>query len=437
MLRAVGICLLILILAQAALLAARDTAWAQATLKLDLDKCVDMAVEANTAVIKANYDLDRASNGVLRSASPMIPSLSLQVQQTRFETASVPRVVGDRVLLSDRVYQGTISISEIVSFGTIMAIFEANAGKHATENYVVSVEHEVAYVARGLYLGVLKARRLLGVREEAHELSERQFEKAEALLDVGSAVRSDVLKAQVEVSRNELDLISARNALRLAETDLRYFVGIADHVELDLDENIDPGRLDLDLDYALAAAMEHRPDIRSSEQSLASAGHGVWRERGGWIPWVAAGWNKNYYSAKLPDALGDFWDESEYAWYMAAGIDLFDGLRTFTSVRDAESRRSIAETDLTQLRLDVALEVKRAYYGVEEARQRVKVSEEALEVAEEDLRLAEERYRLGGATMLEQIDSSVSLSEARTSHIEAMYDYLLSLAKLKRAVGKD
>ncbi len=305
------------------------------------------------------------------------------------------------------------------------------------ENTVVSIKHEVAYVARGLYLGVLKARRLLGVREEARELSERQFEKAEALVDVGSAVRSDVLKAQVEVSRNELELISARNALRLAETDLRYFVGIADDVDLELDENIDPGKLDLDLDRALETAMEHRPDIRSSEQSLASTRHGVWRQRGGWVPWVAAGWSNNYYNAELPEGLGGLWDKSEYSWYMAAGIDLFDGLRTFTGVRDAKARRSIAEVDLIQKRLDVALEVKRAFYGVEEARQRVKVSEEAVEVAEEDLRLAEERYRLGGGTMLEQIDSSVSLSEARTSHIEAMYDYLLSLAQLKRAVGKD
>jgi outer membrane protein TolC len=395
-----------------------------------------MAVEANTAVIKAHYDLDRAGNGVLMSASPMIPSLSLQAQRTTYQTDAL-RPVGDRLVLSDRVYTGSISIREYVSFNTIMAIFEARASKHATESYVTSVEQEVAYVARGLYLDLLKARRLLGVREEALELSGRQFEKAEALVDVGSAVRSDVLKAQVEVSNNELALISARNALRLAETDLRYFLRVPDNVELDLDEDIDPGELDFDLDSALEAAMVSRPDIRSSEQTLASARHSVWRERGGWIPWLAAGWNKNYYSAELPDGLGDFWDDSEYTWYMAAGIDLFDGLQTFTSVRDAKARRAIAETDLAQMRLDVALEVKRAYYGVEEARQRVKVSEEAVEVAEEDLRLAEERYRLGGGTMLEQIDSSVSLSEARTSHIEAMYDYLLSLAQLKRAIGKD
>jgi len=435
MLKAVGFCLLIMALAQGGLLMRPDTARAE-TLNLDLDDCVRMAVEANTAVIQANYDLDRAGNSVLASASSMIPSLSLGIRQTTFEN-EVLRPVGDRIVISDKVYTGTISVSEVVSFNTIMAIFEANASKHATENYVVSVEQEVAYVARGLYLGVLKARRLLGVREEALELSERQFEKAEALVDVGSAVRSDVLKAQVEVSSNELELISARNELRLAETDLRYFVRIADDVELQLDENIDPGKLDLDLESALETAMEHRPDIRSSEETLASTRHGVWRERGGWFPWVAAGWSNNYYAYDAPLGLGGVWDDREYTWYLAAGIDLFDGLGTFTRVRDAKARRSIAETDLIQKRLDVALEVKRAFYGVEEARQRVKVSEEAVEVAEEDLRLAEERYRLGGGTMLEQIDSSVSLSEARTSNIEAMYDYLLSLAQLKRAIGKD
>lgn len=436
MLKAVGFCVLILISIQAAPLPGTNTAWAQTTLKLDLEKCVDMAVEANTAVIKANYNLDRASNGVLMSASPMIPSVGLEARRTTYQTDAL-RPVGDRLVLSDKVYTGTISIREVVDFGTVMGIFEAYSSKQAMENTVVSVRQEVAYVARQLYLGVLRTKRLLGVREEARELSQRQFEKAEALLDVGSAVRSDVLKAQVEVSRNELELISARNAVRLAETDLRYFLRIEDDVEIELDEDINPGTLDQDLDSALKAAMEYRPDIRSSEFSLESSRHGVWSARGGWVPWVAAGWGKNYYSARLPQGLAGLWDEAEYTWYMAAGIDIFDGLRTFASVRDAKARRSIAETDLEQIRLDAALEVKRAFYGVEEARQRVRVSQEAVQVAEEDLRLAEERYRLGGGTMLEQIDSSVSLSEARTSSIEATYDYLLSLAKLKRAVGKD
>ena len=86
MLKAVGFCLLVLTLIQLAALPGAGTVRAQTTLRLDLDDCVKMAVEANTAVIKANYDLDRAGNGVLMSASPLIPSLSLQAQRTTYQT---------------------------------------------------------------------------------------------------------------------------------------------------------------------------------------------------------------------------------------------------------------------------------------------------------------------------------------------------------------
>jgi outer membrane protein len=410
---------------------------AGSTLRLDLDECVEMAVEVNIAVLKAGYDLDRAENGVWSAASPLIPNLRLRADRTTYQDEALRPAGGDRLILTDKFYTAAFSAEEFVDFGTIMGLFETTAAKHATEHYVVSVRHEVAYVARGLYLGVLRAERLLGVREEALELSRRQLERAQALVDVGSAVRSDVLKAQVEVSRNELELITARNDLRLAETDLRYFLGIDDDIGLELDENVYAGEADYDLDTALTTAMRFRPDIKTSEENLRSTKHGVWRERGGWFPWLAVGYSKSYYSAELPEGIGGFWDEAEWKWQISTGINVFDGLRTFTSVRDAKARRSIAEKDLDQMRLDAALEVKRAFYGVEEAKQRVKVSEEAVEVAEEDLRLAEERYRLGGGTMLEQIDSSVALSEARTSRIEAMYDYLLSQAQLERAMGKD
>jgi outer membrane protein TolC len=436
MIQVLKICSLTMFLALVLACLTYGSVRAGSTLELDLDRCVEMAVEVNTAVLKANYELDRARNGMWAAGSPIIPNLRLRLNRTTYETEAI-RPVGDRLVLSDKAYTSSISIDEFVDFGTIMALFESSAAKHSTENYVVSVRQEVAYVAKGLYLNVLKAERLLGVREEALEASQRRLEKAQAMVDVGSAVRSDVLKAQVELSSDELELISARNALRLAETDLRYFLGVEDDIDLSLDANIDPGRVDYDLDGAIAAAMDYRPDIMSSEENLKSVKHGVWRERGGWFPWFGIGYSRNYYSAELPEGLTGVWDEAEWTWYMAAGIDLFDGLRTFTSVRDAKYRRSSAERDLIQLRMDVALEVKRAYYGVEEAEQRVKISEETVQVAEEELRLAEERYRLGGATMLEQIDSSVALSEARKSHIEAMYDYLLSQAQLERAIGKE
>jgi outer membrane protein TolC len=318
-----------------------------------------------------------------------------------------------------------------------MGVFESLADRRATGHRVTQVNQEVSYIAKQNYLMVLRTRQLLGVAREALELSRRQLEKAQAMVEVGSAVRSDVLKAEVEVSSNQLDFISAENDVRLAETALRHLLGLRDDVELDLEDIPEPGELDLSLDQALAEAFRARADIKQASADLGSAGHAVWRARGGWFPYVRFDYSDRYTGENRPEKLIDIHRKATWSWVVTVGIDLFDGFRTFGQVRQAKALRNSAREDLAQTELDAAFEVKEAFYSVEEASQRVDVSSRTVEMAEEDLRLSEERYRLGAGTMLEQIDSQVALSDARTSHIEALYDLLLSQARLERAMGRD
>jgi outer membrane protein len=405
-------------------------------LELDLDKCVDMALEVNVSVLKAEYELDQAGNAVITSASLLLPDVSAYSTHSKYEK-SFARQVGDKVIEVDRSYTASLNVSENVAFGSVMSVFESLAGKRSTKHYVRMIRQEVSLLAKEKYLGVLKARRLLVVVQEALDLSQRRLEKAEAMLEVGSSVRSDVLRAQVELSNNELDLIIARNALRLAETDLRHFLKVDDDVDLDLKDILEAREETYSLEEALATAIELRPDVQSATESLKASRHAVWRERGAWFPSLNFRWSDGYTSDRFPDEISSLRDDAEWRWDLTASFNLFDGLYTFGRVRNAKASRSSAEEDLRQLRRDAVFEIKQAYYNVEEARQRVKVSRETVGLAEEELRLAEERFRLGGGTMLEQIDSQVALSEARTAYVDALHDYLLSQARLEKAMGKD
>jgi outer membrane protein TolC len=404
--------------------------------RLDLDSCVERALEVNVSVLKAGYELDQAGNAVITSASTLLPTVSIQSVNSKYEQKFL-RQVGDRVEETDKSYNASLSIDEHLSFGGVMGLFESLSSRSSVEHYVDWVKQDVAYVAKQKYLNVLKNRRLLQVAEEALDLSIKRLEKAQALMDVGSAVKSDVLRAQVEVSSNRLDLISARNALRISETEIKHYLSLDDDVELELEDTLETGERSYDLDRALTGALRRRPDILSASETLKARNRAVWSERGGWLPSLSFSWTDRYTGEDYPGDLGTLQDEAEWSWYLAASVDLFDGFYTFSRVRSAKAQRESAEEDLRQSRLDAALEVRKAYYNVEEARQRVEVSRRTVELAEEELRLAEERYRLGGGTMLEQIDSQVALSEARTSEIQALYDYLLSQAQLDRAIGEN
>jgi outer membrane protein len=401
-------------------------------IELGIDDCVERALEVNVAVLQANYNVERSDGAGLSALSGMLPKVSYSINYRRSPFAGV---VGDRLVPPGSFSTGLSFRQPIFHGGREVARWRgAEADRRAAVQGLHAVEGDIALSARQKFLDVLKAQKLLEVREEALELTERQRERAEALVEVGSAVISDVLRAKVEVSRNELDLISARNALRLAETSLCHFLAIDGECRIVLNEDLGIEDREFDLDEVLARAMELRPEVRQAEEVVRSRNYGVWQNRGYWLP------NLDFsadYSWSGLDALklSETWEESELTWRLSMSWDLFSGLDRWGRGKQYGAQLNTAKKDFTQVKRDVALEVKEAYYNVEEAKQRMKVSAETVELAEEEFKLAGERYRLGAATMLEQIDSQVSLSEARTSYIEARYDYVISLARLARAAG--
>jgi outer membrane protein len=57
--------------------------------------------------------------------------------------------------------------------------------------------------------------------------------------------------------------------------------------------------------------------------------------------------------------------------------------------------------------------------------------------ADEALREANARAEAGTGTQLDVLDAETSLTQARTTQIQALHDYAAARAKLERAIGED
>ena len=57
--------------------------------------------------------------------------------------------------------------------------------------------------------------------------------------------------------------------------------------------------------------------------------------------------------------------------------------------------------------------------------------------AQEDVNLAREKYNLGAATILEVLDAEVSLKQAQTNQVQALFDYNLAISRLEKAMGRE
>ncbi|MDZ7617135.1 MAG: TolC family protein [Patescibacteria group bacterium] len=94
---------------------------------------------------------------------------------------------------------------------------------------------------------------------------------------------------------------------------------------------------------------------------------------------------------------------------------------------------------VSRLRADAAtliqLEVRKAWLDEQEARARIDITGKAIEQAEENLRVAQSRYRQGEGTNTEVLDAETLRTLTYNNYHNAVYDAILGVLRLQRAVG--
>ena len=114
----------------------------------------------------------------------------------------------------------------------------------------------------------------------------------------------------------------------------------------------------------------------------------------------------------------------------------FDTLLPSLDPCRANVQHNSSKAALDQFQKDVALEVKMAFFEVQQYKKSIAVAKDAVDSADEDLRLNKEKYKLGAGTMLDLINAQVSATTAKSDHIQALYSYKYAIARLQKAMGQ-
>lgn len=412
---------------------------------LDLEKCVELAMEVSTRVGISQEQLRVARGDVLSSYGPWIPNLSLNSYAGHSFAGPSSGVQVDaqgRPILPTgfnyEVYSFGLS-SNLTFFNFGVTSNQVNRAKRTSDaaGYDLEYERDVvkALVIREYY-DLLRQRKLREVQEEDVEAKRRNVEQVEAFYRIGSRTKADFLQARVTLANSELELINRQNAEALADARLKSRLNLPLDAPLDIDESltIAPGEFDLnsEVDYM----MTHRSDLLANRQRIEAARSGLTvAERSRW-PSLAATFNYGWNDRTFPEN-GDVF-ANNYNWGIGVALNwpIFDRFQSKSSIQNAKAQHRIAEYNLQQAKLDAVLDVKQIVLNLEQAQERLSLAEETVAAAEENMRLAEERYRVGAGTILETIEASASLVSAQASLIDARVDFLINRADLQRATGR-
>jgi outer membrane protein TolC len=410
---------------------------------LNASDCVKLALERNPSVLNARENIRESSGQELSALSAFVPSVQsgagyshrIQGPQEYF----VPEfnlTLLSKSLRSDTWSYNVTASQSLLDVSQFSQVLSARASVRATRHSFEATRQAIAYQVKFQFYELLKSVKLAEVSKQAQELSQDELNRARALFEVGSVAKGDVLKAEVRLSQSMLDLIAAENRVKLERSRLAKFMGLPVETDIQIAEDLGGESPGVNLSGALEAANARRPDLMATRESRTGARRNALASRASRLPSLSGSVQYSWSDNSFPETMADH--ERNYSWNMRLGLSLpiFDGFMTIANIRQAKARAAIADNQLRDAELQVALDVKEAMLTIEEATERIKVSKSGLASAEEDYRLSREKYDLGSGTILELLDAQVSLSRARSSYVDALASLREAEALFERATGE-
>jgi outer membrane protein len=318
------------------------------------------------------------------------------------------------------------------SFANWRAVNRAKLAEDAATQQLERTEQEVVFRVIESYDGVLLAKRQLELSEQSLKTAQSILDRSKDRFDSGVSVESDYLSAQVRMAARKQELIREQNNLALARAQLNSSMGMPAENNYETVE-VSPDTIlpAISLEDAEKSAVQMRPDLKrvrteeiAQQQSVAIAKASFGPRVNAFADWEAD--NPTF----IAGGGGNNW---------LAGIevqfDLFEGgAKKAQLSRERALQEKVAS--VRELATDgVRIEVRRAYYHVDAARQEIEVTRTAIAAAQESLRINQNRYESGLSTISDLLASEEAARRSQMDYWEAVYRYHAGYANLQLASG--
>src|SRR5208283_1847846 len=208
-------------------------------------------------------------------------------------------------------------------------------------------------------------------------------------------------------------------------------------IPLNLTDKLDAAPYPVDLPSAIQQALDRRTELTALRQTAELQRLNVLTAKAGYKPNLSVFAGYTWINAQFTPPIE--LDHSIDGYNVGAQLswDIFDGMLTHGKVTQAKALYDKSKTDLDDRARQIELEVRTSYSDFIMAREVLDSQTKVQEEAEEALREASARADAGTGTQLDVLDAQTSLTQARTTEIQALHDYDAARAKLERAIGAD
>jgi len=359
------------------------------------------------------------SLGYLSQGSYIDPIFDMPTSEKEFHSAGIS--------LSQNIFDGGQWWNQIAS---------ANSAYRYSRELEMETRVTIVLNVKQAFYQYLKDLQLLDVTEQSVELAKQQLELVRHQYEVEAVARTDLLKQQVQLGNMEVEFLNQQAVTRNSFNQLANAMGLgvgADFSVVDSPGPISPPVKSFDV--LLEKAKRDNPTLMTQQTQITNSELGLKIARANYFPSLSLSMGYDGSSTMLDELYSD-----DKRWRLQTRLSisypLFTGFLQSTQVEVAKVDYKIEQENYQNLLRDLEVELDFTVEQLVNLGKMIPIFEETKKSAEEDLRLAQERYNLGAATILDVLDSQLSVTSANSSLVRAIYDEKILRAQLDALLGE-
>lgn len=424
----------------------------------NIDNYIQIGLENNLALKQKKFNYQKSIHALREARGKFFPSLSIEARYTRAGGGrEIDFPVGD---LLNPVYSTLNQLTGSQSFPQLenQSILFLRKKEHETKlrlvqpiyqsalfsNYNVKDElnessqdevnlykQELIKQIKTAFYQYIQASRVKELYQGTIKLVDENVRVSQVLYDNDMATQDVIFRAKTEKLKVEQQLASAIQKDVLAKSYFNFLL----NRDLDAAVEIDSAEVlpinSLSLGEAENQALQKRKEINQLTHAVNASRSLVTLASANYYPGLNLVMDYGYQGTEYRfDKNDDYWMAS-----VLLSWNLFNGFQDSEKRQQAVIDKKAMETRLQELKQNIVLQVKEAYYALETAKKNYEKAKEQESYNNESFKIISGKYKQGMASQIELIDARVNMTNSGISAIVSYYDYLIKYVQFVQLTG--
>lgn len=414
-----------------------------------LEQCVEIALTNNLTLKRTELNQKVTEANLLESQGQRIPSLSVGGSSSyRWGRSLNP--VTNLYETNELITFNPFADARINVFNGLRntnSIAQSRVDLEAGLLDIEASKNQISLDIINQFINVVFNREQVKIAENQLKTSEEQLERTKKLVQAGTLAIAEQLDLQSTTSTNRVEVINAKNNLRLAKLNL------AQAMQIPFTEDFDVIEPEFEINESLMAtedakniydvAVEIMPEIQSATKKAESAELGTKIAKAGFYPSLAISGNLfSNYADQPKNAQANFdpfSDQMRNNLSQSIGaslnIPLFSNFSNRASVQRARAQYQISQIAEMEAKNKLRQDIETAYNQALAAEQSFEATKFRVESLQESFRVAQQRFDLGAINSVDFQVAQNNLFNAQADLLNAKYTYIFRVKVLDFYLG--